>query len=127
MRRNGRRTRWGTNSPWRTGFRVDVRLPGSDRLAVAAGAQHVGLQQRVRLTGGELRQAPVDVAPEGHALKMPVTDGEAGGPLIPAERRELPCHRHLLRTPPNSGVSEADTDLFPFGRWLEGARTGSLP
>ncbi|WP_406445027.1 hypothetical protein OHB00_48245 [Streptomyces sp. NBC_00631] len=90
---------WGSNSQWRTSFRVDVRLAGADRLNIADGDQHVDS----------------------------VAADEAGGLLTPAERRELLCHRCLLRAPLNPSVPSADAGLFPFDWRLEGAGTGSPP
>ncbi|MEU5538329.1 hypothetical protein [Streptomyces sp. NPDC020362] len=80
---------WGSNSQWRTGFRVDIRTAAEDRLNVM-GRTHVDA----------------------------VAKGSAEALLTSAERRELLRHRSLLRTPERAGALAAspgwETDLFPF-------------
>ncbi|MFF7984521.1 hypothetical protein ACFZDK_36325 [Streptomyces sp. NPDC007901] len=77
---------WGSNSQWRTAFRVDLRLAGTDRLNIADGDRHIDA----------------------------VAEDETASLLTPAERRDLLRNRCLLRTPDNPAVSPLDADLFPF-------------
>ncbi|MGW3173636.1 hypothetical protein [Streptomyces sp. NPDC001153] len=80
---------WGSNSQWRTGFRVDVRTNTGDRLNIL-GDTHV---DAVDADGAE-------------AL------------LTPAERRDLLRHRCLLRTPERADALAARpgwaSDLYPY-------------
>ncbi|MGW4908766.1 hypothetical protein [Streptomyces sp. NPDC004270] len=76
---------WGSNSQWRTAFRVDLRGPGADRLN-HGGDQHI------------------DAVPDDRTEAL----------LTPAERRDLLRNRCLLRTPLDPAVSAHDRDLFPF-------------
>ncbi|MGW3041671.1 hypothetical protein ACWC9T_16915 [Kitasatospora sp. NPDC001159] len=89
---------WGSNSQWRTDFRLDYRTVDGDLLNVA-------------------EDAPID----GHPDLEP-DDYKNLGPeerlLTPAERRELLRHRCLLRTPQAAAELAASPnwaqDLFPY-------------
>lgn len=89
---------WGSNSQWRTDFRVDIRGRAQDRLNVMGST--------------DVDEVAADSA---EAL------------LTPAERRELLRHRSLLRTPRRASALTAspgwDTDLFPFD-WRLTVRPG---
>ncbi len=81
---------WGSNSQWRTDFRVDVRTPAGD---------HLNVGERGTGTG-------------------PVTEADAL--LTPAERLELLRHRCLVRAPERQDAlpehaPERWVDFFPFG------------
>ncbi|MEV5876509.1 hypothetical protein AB0L75_20215 [Streptomyces sp. NPDC052101] len=80
---------WGSNSQWRTDFRVDVRTADGDRLNVL----------------GEERIDDVEA-------------GSAEALLTPAERRDLLRHRCLVRTPERAAALDGRpgwmADLFPY-------------
>ncbi|MER6071573.1 hypothetical protein ABT187_22525 [Streptomyces sp. NPDC001817] len=80
---------WGSNSQWRTDFRVDVRTATGDRLNVL-GDTHVDAVE----------------ADDAEAL------------LTPAERRDLLRHRCLLRMPERADALATRpgraSDLFPY-------------
>jgi hypothetical protein len=89
---------WGSNSQWRTGFRLDYRTPDGDRLNVAGdrpidGSDDLQLDHLKNLT------------PEERLL-------------TPGDRRELLRHRCLLRTPEAAdaltGSPGWERDLMPF-------------
>lgn len=90
---------WGSNSQWRTDFRLDYRTPDGDLLNVA-------------------EDAPIDGRPD-----LDPNDYGNLGPeerlLTPAERRDLLRHRCLLRAPEAAAALAAaspgwDQDLFPY-------------
>ncbi|MFJ9840168.1 hypothetical protein ACIRYZ_06800 [Kitasatospora sp. NPDC101155] len=85
---------WGSNSQWRTDFRLDYRTPGGDLLNVA-------------------EDAPIDGRPD-----LDPNDYGNLGPeerlLTPAERRELLRHRTFLRTPAAATGPDWAADLFPY-------------
>ncbi|WP_329586855.1 hypothetical protein OG500_36780 [Kitasatospora sp. NBC_01250] len=70
---------WGSNSQWRTDFRLDYRTPTADRLNVA---------------GDRPIDGSTDLAPDHPANLSPEERL-----LTPGERRELLRHRCLLRPP----------------------------
>ncbi|MBD0696061.1 hypothetical protein [Streptomyces sp. CBMA123] len=86
---------WGSNSQWRTDFRLDYRTPAGDLLNLAEAA-------------------PIDGDPD----RDPDDYGNLGPDerlLTPAERRELLRHRTFLRTPATAAASPTwAADLFPF-------------
>lgn len=89
---------WGSNSRWRTGFRLDYRTPTGDRLNVTGNC-------------------PID----GSAALHPEDPGNLGPEerlLTPGERRELLRHRCLLRAPEAAaalaGSPGWERDLTPF-------------
>ncbi|MFI6899338.1 hypothetical protein ACIBM4_35070 [Streptomyces sp. NPDC050256] len=95
---------WGSNSQWRTGFRLDYRTPAGDRLNMAA-------------------DHPID----GHADLHPDHPNNLSPEerlLTPGERRELLRHRCLLRTPTAAdaltGSPGWERDLMPFDWRLPG-------
>ncbi|MFD4525051.1 hypothetical protein ACFWP7_14240 [Streptomyces sp. NPDC058470] len=89
---------WGSNSQWRTDFRLDYRTPAGDRLNVAGDRPIDG--------SGDLHPGhPKNLSPEERLL-------------MPGDRRELLRHRCLLRAP---GAADAlagspgwERDLMPF-------------
>ncbi|MEU8924053.1 hypothetical protein AB0D10_24415 [Kitasatospora sp. NPDC048545] len=87
---------WGSNSQWRTDFRLDYRTPEGDHLNVAEDGSVDGRPEL-----GHYK----DLAPEERLL-------------TPAERRELLRNRCLLRTPRATADLAAspgwEDDLFPF-------------
>lgn len=98
---------WGSNSQWRTDFRLDYRTPTGDRLNVR----------------GDL---PIDGRSD-----LPLDHPENLSPeerlLTPAERRELLRHRCLLRPPEAVGALAAspgwERDLMPFDWRLPDSET----
>ncbi|MFJ2582541.1 hypothetical protein [Kitasatospora aureofaciens] len=89
---------WGSNSQWRTELRLDYRTPTGDHLNVAGT--------------GAIDGRP-DLSPE-----HPENLGSDELLLTPTERRELLCHRCLLRTPEAAdalvGSPGWERNLFPF-------------
>ncbi|MEU8975488.1 hypothetical protein AB0D11_40820 [Streptomyces monashensis] len=90
---------WGSNSQWRTDFRLDYRTPAGDRLNVAGNCPIDG---RADLHPDH----PENLSPEERLL-------------TPGERRELLRHRCLLREPAATdalaGSPAWERDLMPFG------------
>ncbi|WP_406505463.1 hypothetical protein [Streptomyces sp. NBC_00212] len=89
---------WGSNSQWRTDFRLDYRTPAGDRLNVAGDRPIDG--------SADLHpDHPENLSPEERLL----TSGE---------RRELLRHRCLLRAPEAAdalaGSPAWERDLMPF-------------
>ncbi|MFJ9821312.1 hypothetical protein ACIRU3_39855 [Streptomyces sp. NPDC101151] len=86
---------WGSNSQWRTDFRVDVRTEAGDRLNVMGDTDVDGV----------------------NAVNCANADG-CEALLTSAERRELLRHRCLLRAPERAGPLATSpgwaADLFPF-------------
>ncbi|TQF06415.1 hypothetical protein E6W39_34680 [Kitasatospora acidiphila] len=91
---------WGSNSQWRTDFRLDYRTSKEERVNADA-------------------QADID---------DPGDRGLPRGLLTATERRELLRHRCLLRTPSNAEALAAtgswQTDLWPFDWQLPPRQTG---
>ncbi|MFG2952005.1 hypothetical protein [Streptomyces adustus] len=89
---------WGSNSQWRTDFRLDYRTPAGDQLNVA---------------GDRPIDGSADLHP-GHPLSLSPQEKL----LTPCERRELLRHRCLLRTPQATGALAGspswERDLMPF-------------
>ncbi|GAA1952218.1 hypothetical protein [Kitasatospora viridis] len=89
---------WGSNSQWRTDFRLDYRTPAGDRLNVAG-------------------DRPIDGNPELHP-DHPANLGPEERLLTPGERRELLRHRCLLRAPEAAealaGSPGWERELMPF-------------
>ncbi|TXS01624.1 hypothetical protein EAO73_24275 [Streptomyces sp. col6] len=96
---------WGSNSQWRTGFRLDHRTPAGDRLNVTGNS-------------------PIDGSTTLHA-DHPANLGHAERLLTSGERRELLRHRCLLRVPEAAGALAGspswEQDLMPFGWRLPNA------
>ncbi|WP_329467314.1 hypothetical protein [Streptomyces sp. NBC_01431] len=89
---------WGSNSQWRTDFRLDYRTPAGDRLNVAGDRPIDG--------SADLHpDHPKNLSPEGRLL-------------TPGDRRELLRHRCFLRTPEAAdalaGSPGWERDLMPF-------------
>ncbi|MFE9427167.1 hypothetical protein ACFYNO_29840 [Kitasatospora sp. NPDC006697] len=89
---------WGSNSQWRTDFRLDYRDGDGDRLNVAG-------------------DRPIDGDPELHP-DHPHNLSPEERLLTPAERRDLLRHRCLLRTPEAAAELAAsavwERELMPF-------------
>ncbi|MEV5801795.1 hypothetical protein [Streptomyces collinus] len=89
---------WGSNSQWRTDFRLDYRTTAGDRLNVAGDRPIDG---RADLHPDH----PENLSPEERLL-------------TPGERRELLRHRCLLRSPEAAdalaGSPAWERDLMPF-------------
>lgn len=89
---------WGSNSQWRTDFRLDYRAPAGDRLNLAGDRPIDG--------GADLHpDDPMNLSPEERLL-------------APGERRELLRHRCLLRAPEAAdalvGSPGWERNLMPF-------------
>ncbi|MFJ6437318.1 hypothetical protein [Streptomyces sp. NPDC091416] len=96
---------WGSNSQWRTDFRLDYRTSAGDRLNVAGCRPIDG---DADLDPGH----PMNLSPEERLLTSGV-------------RRELLRHRCLLRTPEAAGTLAGspgwERDLMPFDWRLPGS------
>jgi hypothetical protein len=79
---------WGSNSQWRTDLRVDLRTEAGDVLNACG-------------------RGDIDD-----------TEGFTDASLTPQERRELLCHRCLVRTPADvaelAATPDWEADLYPF-------------
>lgn len=98
---------WGSNSQWRTDFRLDYRTPAGDRLNVAG-------------------YRPIDGDADLHP-DHPNNLSREERLLTPGERRELLRHRCLLRAPVAAGALFGspgwERDLMPFDWQLPGPGT----
>lgn len=96
---------WGSNSQWRTAFRLDYRTPAGDRLNVA---------------GNRPIDGDADLHPD-----HPNNLSREERLLTPGERRELLRHRCLLRAPVAAdaltGSPGWERDLMPFDWRLPGS------
>ncbi|MBW5252744.1 hypothetical protein JGS39_27785 [Streptomyces sp. P01-B04] len=96
---------WGSNSQWRTDFRLDYRTPAGDRLNV---------------TGNRPIDGNADLHPD-HPNNLSPEERL----LTPGVRRELLRHRCLLRMPEAAdalaGSPGWERDLMPFGWRLPGS------